>query len=70
MRQEGGELTLEITDATDRMVPLKVAHPWKQDGHIRATKELNAEWNEAVERSQERQDEDSDSQESTPPNAS
>jgi len=70
MRWEGGELTLEIVDATDRLVPVKVCSPWPQDGVIRFTRQLRAEWDEAPERTRRRQLEEADSEESAPPNAS
>jgi hypothetical protein len=70
MRWEGGELTLEIIDATDRVVPVKVCSPWPQDGVIRFTRQLRAEWDESLERTRRRQLEEADSEESAPPNAS
>jgi hypothetical protein len=70
MRGEGGELTLEIIDAIDRVVSIKVSPPWPQDGVIRFSRALQAEWDEAVKRSQERQAKEVDSQESAPPDAS
>ena len=64
MRGEGGELILEIIDATNRVVPLKVCSPWPQNGEIRLTRALQAEWDEAVERSRQTQSENSVPQES------
>lgn len=53
------ELTLEITDAADTVCAITIAPPWPQNGTIRYTKDLDAEWQEAIERSQQQEAEES-----------
>src|SRR6185295_9203826 len=53
-RHEGGEVTLEIVDATDKVVPLKASPPWHQTGVIRLTSQVEAEVEEAVEKTRQK----------------
>ena len=60
IRHEGGELTLEIIDATSKVIPLTACPPWPQTGVIRLTSELEAEIDEAVERTRQKRAEEAD----------